>query len=422
MKKEKRNILVGLEIGISKTRALVVDFSYNQPKIIASIEKPSKVIAKKGMINDVSQCSLLVSNILAELKREIKLDFKKVRTNLNSNSVQLRNSRGKTGVSRADQEITEADLNKALENAEKINFDLNRTKLQTIVLEYFIDNIGGIKNPVGMNGYSLEVDVLVVDCFKPLVKNITKCIEEAGNYKVSQIVYNPLLPLCSVLSKNQKEIGALLLDLGASTTNMLVVEDDKIVTMKTFSIGGYHITKDIALSLKIPIEVAEKVKIHFGVAKSSLIPKKEKINLNEIDKNFQGEFDRKYLAKIIEARLEDIFELVNKELERVNRKAGLPGGVVLVGGGAKMPFMPEIAKDKLKLTSQIGFSVNFSSEPLWEDEERKILEDPAWVNAVGLVLFPCNGSEEDRDTILQENNDSIISKIINFFKGYIPLA
>ncbi len=389
MRDNKNNILVSLDLGTSKTRALAVELGKNlQPKIIKAIEKPSGTIIKKGVIVDMEDCSRLTNNILSEIERETKSNFKDVYVNLNGKEISLKKTKSSVSVARADGEITEDDVERVIAAAKKrIIPDGNRQVLHNIVLEYFIDDIGGIANPIGMNGIRLEAESLIVECFTPWYKNVFKCIEDISPYRVKEVVYNPLLPFFSVLSKNQKEIGTLVLDLGASTTNMIVVEDGKILTMKTIPIGGNSITKDIALSLKIPVELAEKVKIHYGTAKASSLPRKEIVSLSEIDQQFEESFDRKQLARIIEARLEDIFDLVNKELDLINRKAALPGGVVLVGGSSKMPLIPEFAREKLKLTSQIGFSANFSSEPLWEDEERKILEDPTWINAVGLIIW-----------------------------------
>ncbi len=423
MKEKKKNILVSLDLGANKIRALAIEISKNlQPKIIGALEKPSGTIIKKGIVVDMEDCSRLANNVLSDLEREIKSNFRDVFVNINGEAISLRTSRGVTAVARADQEISDDDIKRVIENASRINLPPNRQILHNIVLEYFIDGIGGIANPVGMNGIRLEAESLIVDCFTPWYLNIVRCIEGISSYKIKEIVYNPLLSSLAVLSKNQKEIGTLVLDLGASTTNMIVIEDGKIVTMKTLPIGGDSVTKDIALSLKIPMEAAEKVKIHFGVAKASSLPRKEIVSLNEIDQDLEEEFDRKQLARIIEARLEDIFDLVNKELEIVGKKAGLPGGVVLVGGGAKMPLMPELARDKLRLASQIGFSSNFSSEPLWEDEERKILEDPAWVNVVGLALWALN-NQEFLEQLEKHSFDKwgFFGRFIEWLRGFIPL-
>ena len=425
-KKKNKEIIVGLDLGTSTFRALgVILDEEGLPRIVGAVEKPAGGL-KKGIVTDMEECSLAVVNTLSELQRATKTEFKSVFVNINGEAVSLQTSRGITSVARADSEITYDDVLRALEGSKKINLPSNRTIIQALELEYFVDGIGGILDPIGMHGIRLEVESLIVDCFYPWLKNVTKCVEDLGGYKKEAVVYNPVLLGYSVLSKNQKDLGALVLDLGASTTNLLIFEDRKILMMKTLPIGGNNITNDLALALKIPVDKAEKIKIHFGSAKSSHISKKEKVNLSEVDDSLEGEVSRKYIAQIIEARLEDIFDSVYKELKSIEKFAKLPGGVVLVGGGAKMPLITDLAKDKLKLSSQVGLSANFSSEALWSDEERRVLEDPAWVVATGLVLWAIEqyekGGKIKLDTLRRKGFVGFVkSKIKEFFNSFLPL-
>jgi len=270
-----------------------------------------------------------------------------------------------------------------------------------------------------MNGIRLEVESLVVSCFNPWRKNLIKCVQELAGYRVVEMVYSPLLSSLSTLSKNQKELGVLVLDLGGETTNLAVVQENKLLTLKTIPLGGEHITNDIALALRIPTKIAKEVKIHYGSASSKNISKKETVNLNEFDPSLEEEISRKYLAQIIEARLEEIFDLVNQEIKKIGKQANLPGGVVLVGGGAKLPSILEFSRDYLKMTSQIGFASNFSPESLWSEKEREILEDPLWVNASGLVLWAINSGIKSGSTPLIES-ETLTNKIKKFFKSFIP--
>ena len=417
---KKEKVFVGLDLGTSSFRALGVSLDADfQPKILGAVEAPASGL-RKGIVVDMDDCSVSATNTLSDLQRIIKRSFKKIYTNINGESVSFQTSRGAIAVARADGEITRDDVFKVLKNSEKINLPSNRSIVHSIDLEYLVDGIDNINDPVGMNGIRLEVESLIIDCFTPWLRNIHKCVESLGNYKIEEVVYSPLLSSLATLSKNQKEIGTLVLDLGASTTGLIIFKEGKIITTKTLPLGGNNVTNDIAIALKIPVEIAEKLKTHFGLATPRGVSKKENINLNEVDQSLDGEVSRKYLAQIIEARMEEIFSLVSQELKKVNELGNLPGGVVLVGGGAKLSFVSDLAREKLKLSSQIGFSSNFSSESLWSEEEKKILEDPSWVGAVGLILWALDEQFGERKVIEKEESSFLVGKVRSFFRNFLP--
>jgi len=419
MKRKRENLIVAVDLGSTSAKAIAASLNKNfQPRILAACQIPSAGL-RRGVVTDLEECSLTIVNLLNELQGKINSPIKEIYLNFNGQDVNIHPSRGVTAVARADGEITQDDLLRALKNSQNINLPANRSVLHLIDLEYFVDGIGGIHDPKGMNGIRLEVESLVVSCFNPWRKNLIKCVQELAGYRVVEMVYSPLLSSLSTLSKNQKELGVLVLDLGGETTNLAVVQENKFLTLKTIPLGGEHITNDIALALRIPTKIAKEIKIHYGSASSKNISKKETINLNEFDPSLEEEISRKYLAQIIEARLEEIFDLVNQEIKKIGKQANLPGGVVLVGGGAKLPSILEFSRDYLKMTSQIGFASNFSSESLWSEKEREILEDPLWVNASGLVLWAINSGIKSGSTPLIEG-ETLANKIKRFFKSFIP--
>ncbi len=419
MRRKRENLIVAVDLGSASAKAIAASLNKNfQPRILAACQIPSAGL-RRGVVTDLEECSLSIVNLLNELQGKINSPIKEIYLNFNGQDVNIHPSRGVTAVARADGEITQDDLLRALKNSQNINLPANRSVLHLIDLEYFVDGIGGIHDPKGMNGIRLEVESLVVSCFNPWRKNLIKCVQELAGYRVVEMVYSPLLSSLSTLSKNQKELGVLVLDLGGETTNLAVVQENKLLTLKTIPLGGEHITNDIALALRIPTKIAKEVKIHYGSASSKNISKKETVNLNEFDPSLEEEISRKYLAQIIEARLEEIFDLVNQEIKKIGKQANLPGGVVLVGGGAKLPSILEFSRDYLKMTSQIGFASNFSPESLWSEKEREILEDPLWVNASGLVLWAINSGIKSGSTPLIES-ETLTNKIKKFFKSFIP--
>ena len=414
----KKIPIIALDLGTQNARAIAVSFDrkIGTPKILECLTFKTSGL-RKGIIVDLEEASMTIANLLSELQREIKIPFKKIYINITGEGISVKPSRGATAVARADNEITQSDIARAVESSRTIGFPMNRSLLHVVPVEFYVDGVGPIRDPVGMSGIRLEVESLLVDCFSPILKNITKAVEGLSGYEVEEVVYNPLLTLRSVLSKNQKELGVLLLDIGAGTTDILVVCEDKILLAKTLPIGGIHITNDIAVALKIPPEIAEVLKIHFGWAKAKEVSKKETIDLSEIDSKIEGIISKRFLAEIIQARLEEIFDLVLESLKEAKIEPKFPAGIVLVGGGAKIPAIVDLAKENLRMSAQIGRSINFSSESLWEEKEKEILNSPNYANLIGLTLWASEGQAKFKSF---KRKTGVLNKIKGIFKPFLP--
>lgn len=230
-----------------------------------------------------------------------------------------------------------------------------------------------------MNGVRLEVDALIIEGSTSYIKNLIKCVEQV-KIGVENIVLSSLAAARSTLSKRQKELGVALVDIGGGTTSVAVFEEDDLLLSAVIPVGGNHITNDIAIGLRTSIDVAEKVKLEFGNARPEEISKKEDIDLSALDPNEEGMVSRYHVAEIIEARLEEIFNLVNKELKSIGKEKLLPAGAVLTGGTAKLPGSVDLAKDILGLPAQTGFPV-----PLGGLVDR--VDEPSFATLVGLLIW-----------------------------------
>jgi cell division protein FtsA len=228
-----------------------------------------------------------------------------------------------------------------------------------------------------MNGVRLEVDTLIVEGQAQHLKNLRKCLA-LNKIEAEALVLDVLAGASAVLSKKQKELGVLVLDLGAGTTGMAVYEEGKLLDVQVLPVGSSHITYDIAIGLQTSPEIAEKIKIAYGNCMPEEISKKDVIDLSKIDESEEGVVNRKEMSKIIEARIDEIFELVNRELRKIGKERKLPSGVVLIGGGSKIPGIIDSAKNKLKLNVQIGYSQEI-------DGLIDKVDDPGFATAVGLI-------------------------------------
>jgi len=380
-----KNQILGLDVGSTLVKAVVAQRGNdNKLSLLFSLEKPSRGL-RKGVVVDMEEAAATVNDVLSEVKKFSKSAVRNIYLNIDGADVRSQTSRGIIAVSRASSEIHRDDFQRAVQASEAVHLPSNRMILHTITREFIVDGVGDIRDPLGMVGARLEVVSVVIDAFEPAVKNLMKCVELGGG-SISGLIFSPLASSIAVLTKNQKELGVLLVDIGYGTTGIAVYEENKLLYTSVFPVGAGHITNDLAVALKIPVEAAEKLKVSYGYALAKEVAGKENIDLKKIDINLKGSPSRKYIAEIIEARLTEICELINNELRLIGKSGRLPGGVVLAGGGAKLPGVSELFQDELKMSSQIGLSRRESFEdsvPGVAD----IIESPEYIAVLGLLLW-----------------------------------
>ncbi len=314
---------------------------------------------------------------------------------IGGNHITSQHSKGVIAVGRADGEVAEDDIERVINAAQAISIPPNKEILHIIPETYSLDDNKNIKDPLGMNGVRLEVDAMIVEGSTPFIKNLTKCFEQAG-IAISDIVLAPLAATKATLTKRQKELGVVLVDIGGGTTSVAVFEENDLLHTTILPVGGNHITNDIAIGLRTSIDVAERVKLEYGNALPREIGKREEINLAELDSNEEGIVSRYHVAEIIEARLEEILLLVNKELKMIGREKLLPAGVILTGGTAKLPGAVDLAKNILGLPAQTGFPMQLGG---LIDK----VDDPAFVTVIGLILWGLENDSSARGGMMLKN-------------------
>ncbi len=412
----KEEIIVGLDIGSSVVRVLVGQFSANdeKPHIIGVGIAPASGI-RRGVIVDVEEAVGSISTALEKAERVTGFPIESAYVSLGGSHISSQLSRGVIAVSRADGEIGEDDVSRVIEAAQAISLPSNREILHVIPKTFIVDDQEGIKDPIGMSGVRLEVEAHIIQGASSFIKNLTKCIYRAG-VDIDDLVLSPLAAAEAVLTKRQKELGVVLIDIGAGTTSLIAYEEGDLIHAKILPVGAEHITNDIAIGLRTSVDVAETVKLEYGTALPSTITEKEEINLAKIDKHEAQTVERQEIAEIVEARLSEIFSLVDKELRKVGKSGQLPAGVVLTGGGAKMPDIVDYAKEELRLPGQIGLP---SGIPVAVDK----IDDPAFATAVGLVLWGA-GTEVKAGRFkrgsLPFSVSDTVGKMKKWFKTFLP--
>lgn len=402
--------VLGLDVGSQTIRAVIAEPSLDAMRILSTISRPSRGI-RKGIVVDIDDASQAIGEVLQEARLFSRSSLRNVCVSMGAYDSHAQVSRGIVAVSRTNSEVYQDDIDRVIEASQAVHLDQNRMLLHTVVREFTVDGVADIRSPLGMVGSRLEVSSIVVDAFKHHVKDLTKCVEVHGG-SVSDLVFAPLASARSVLNKNQRDLGVVLIDLGALTTSIAVYEEDKLLHTAIFPVGASHITNDLAVALKIPVDVAEKVKLTHGFAVSREVPAKETIDLRTVDLSVSGAPLRRFVAEVIESRLQEIFDFVNGGLRSVQKAGRLPAGAVLVGGGAKLAGVAELARQELKLSTQIGLPV-LSDLEMSTRELSELVDAPEYATVLGLILW-------GRDGRLMRPPGDFVRRAVQILKNLLP--
>ena len=397
------NIICGLDIGSSKIKILVAKRKREgNLELVSKIKEDSDGV-RRGIVVDTEKVSERLKNLFLRISEEASQRISSVYVNLGGSHLFSTPSHGVVSVSRADQKISEEDLQRVLKEAQAISLSSNKEIFDVIPCQFIIDGERGIKEPLDLQGVRLEADVLALGGFSPYLKNLSQAVLSA-ELEILDMVPSPIAAAKAVLTERQKELGVALVDIGAGTTSLAVFEEGDLIHFSVLPMGSANITNDIAIGLKTDIEIAEKIKIEYGSAIFKGKNVRQKIDIGE---EAPLVFSQKFLVKIISDRVSEIFEEINKELKKISKEKLLPAGIVLTGGGAKLPKMAEMAKDQFHLPCRLGKPRGISG----------IDDDPSLSTVCGLVLL---GTDLEGKETGFEFGRGIGSKIKRFFKIFIP--
>ncbi|MFA5933655.1 MAG: cell division protein FtsA [Candidatus Paceibacterota bacterium] len=386
-----RNITIGIDVGTSTVRVVVAERVKDEqfPRIIGIGSAESRGL-RHGYITNMSEAVKSIQKAVAEAEKNSQIKIKRAFVSIGGISLSSETAAGVAIVSRGDHEVTKLDISKAIDGAEETLELSNKKIIQTVPISYRLDGKDIHGRPDGMQGTKLEVKTLFVTCLAQHLEDLIVAVSEAG-VDVINVIASPMAASLVTLTDKQKIAGCILANIGAETVSIATFENGNIISLQVFSIGGTEITKDIALGLKIPLEEAEGIKI------GSMI----------------SNYPKKKLDEIIEARLSDIFELIEKHLKKIGRSALLPAGIIITGGGSNLPLIEDLAKHSLKLPAKIGTAEYFAQSKIKP-------RDSSWFVALGLCISgidPQNGSEPGS---INESFKSFKRFIGNVVKQLLP--
>jgi cell division protein FtsA len=377
-------IITGLDIGSSTIRVVVGqvvpdDQGKQQLHITGAVAVPSQGV-HKGSVSSMEDAVSSISKALERAERMTGLALNSAWVSIAGHNIFVQESHGVIGVStHADAEIREEDVERVIEAARTVATPSNYEILHVVPKSFTVDGQHGIKDPVGMSGVRLEVDAVIIQTLSSQIKNLTKTVYRTG-LNIDDLVFTPLAASEAVLTPRQKELGVCVVDIGASTTSIVVFEEGDILHTAVLPVGGDHITNDIAIGLRTSLEVAERVKTEIGHAVPDDVERKGQFTLADFGSPEQDPIKPRFVSEIIEARVEELFESIDEELRKIDRSGMLPVGIVLTGATMHLPGVADLAKRVLRLPAVIGKPIGVSSVI---DE----VKDCAYCTAVGLTLW-----------------------------------
>ena len=418
--------ITGLDIGTDTIKILGVKKDSESGMEILFFDTIDSFGVQKGRVKDSNEVAKRVSELIERVERKHNCRVDNIFVNINGTKLQLVPSHALISVGRADQKVSSEDIERIYDEVKMINLQSNnKTILQVFPREWILDGEKEIRDPLGLQGVRLELDALLLSAFNSDIEGIIDSIE-AVDLEEDNIIPGLIADSNAVLTPNQKELGVALVNIGAGTSSVAVFEEGRLLNMVVFPVGSANITNDVAIGFKTEIEIAERIKKQYGSCLSKDAKKRIDFNLSLVDEEEEEEeedvfgkkrkiikkkpknvlsFSEKELSKIIEARVCEIFELVDKEIKKVSKQGLLPGGIVLTGGGSKLPGIVELAKKEFKLPCRIGYPKDFKG----------LEKDSSLSTVCGLIMNKMEHAESRTS-----NPSGIGKKVKRFFENFIP--
>jgi len=409
-----KGTIVGIDIGSTKIATVVGQLQEGIIDIIG-VGSANSLGVRKGMIVDLEETISSLSASLEEAERMSGVTINEAIVSVSGSHISSERARGVVAVSKADGEINELDVERVVDAARSVNTPPNREVIHSVPLGFTVDGQKGIKDPIGMTGVRLEVEANIITGSSSVLKNMTRGLNQAG-VNVLEYVFSPIATARAITSKEQREIGVLMLDIGSQTTNFAVIEEDQLLATGSIPLGSGHITNDLAIGLRTSIDIAEKIKINLGQAMPAAV-KQKTVSGKEYGYE-DGDIDPTLVADITEARLNEILVMVKDQLRKVNKDSLLPAGAIVTGGGSLQSGLLGLIRETLKLPAAKG---DIQSELSGMVDN---VSSPDYATSIGLVLWALEANKDmPRPWFNWHAPDSlrdVVNKTKDIFKNLLP--
>lgn len=373
------SLIVGLDIGTTRVSTVIGEINEDGILEILGIGTSPSFGLRRGVVVNIESTLKSVTAAIEDAEQMAGREVEDVYTGIAGGHIEGINSRGVVAVTGRGREITQLDVDRVLEAAKAVVIPMDREVLHVIPQEFIVDEQGGIKNPLDMIGVRLEAEVHIITGSVTSAQNLIKCVNRAG-FRVNGIVLESLAASRAVLTKDEKELGVLLIDLGGGTTDILVHYDGAPYFTSVIPVGGAQVTGDLSIMLKTPIDAADRIKIESGCCYQPLVEEHDPVIIPGVGGRPPLAVERRHICSIIQPRMAEIFGMVREKVEKKGFLKNLGGGVVLTGGGALMPGAVDLAQDVFGMAARVG-------RPGDHGGIRNEYQSPQFATAVGLVLY-----------------------------------
>ncbi|MEW5766177.1 MAG: cell division protein FtsA [bacterium] len=378
----KGDMIVGVDIGTTKICTVIGEIGEkNEVEIVGVGSAPSRGI-RKGVVIDLESTTHSIGQAVSEAELMAGVDVGSVYVGIAGGHIKGLNSHGVIAISSRRGDVTRSDVDRVIDAAKAVAIPPDREVIHILPQQYIIDSQNGIKDPIGLSGTRLEAEIYIVTGAVASAQNIVKAVNQA-EFVVDDIVLAPLAASQAVLDEDEKELGVVLVDIGGGTTDIIVFVEGSVRHTEVITLGGNYVTHDISMGLRTPVAEAERIKIAHGSCLASSISGEETLEVPSVGERKARTLPKQVLAEIIQPRMEEIFELVNREIRRTGYEKQITTGVVLTGGASQLGSTRELAERIFDLPVRIGIPRGIKGLV-------DIVATPQYATGVGLVLYGAN--------------------------------
>ncbi len=400
-------LIAGLDIGTTKICAVIAEIDDEDHVHILGVgQVPSRGL-RRGIVVNVAEATAAIGEAVEQAERAAQLPMQSAYVGVAGAHIAATPSRGVVAIGRG-RSITEDDVERALEAARAIAIPHNRDIIHALPRSFTVDDQEGVRDPVGMFAYRLEVDAQIITGASTSIQNLIRCVHAHG-IEIDDLVLQPLASGMAVLTNAEQEMGVALADIGGGTTDIAIFLDGALWHTVVLDVGGNHMTQDVAIGLRAPFQTAEELKIRYGHAIPERVAADEELSAALFGDGGMQSVSRRFLSEILQARAEEILEFVLREVKRSGYDGLLPAGVVLTGGVAQMAGLRELSRDVLQLPVRVGIPNGVSGAEL---------TDPAYATVIGLIHW---GLQQRRSRATRRAAASpLLDRILAWLRTLLP--
>ena len=406
-RQSEKNLIVGLDIGTSKIMAIVGDVGADGEINVLGIGSSTSRGLKRGVVVNIDSTIDAIQKAINDAEMMADCQIHSAYTSISGSHISSLNSHGVVAI--RNREVTQADIDRVIEAAKAVAMPADQQVLHILPQEFIIDGQTGIKEPLGMTGVRLEVKVHIVTASISATQNVAKCVRQCG-VEIADIVLSPLAASNAVLSDDEKELGVCVVDIGGGTTDIAIYTEGSITHSASIPVAGDQVTNDVAVALRVPAQLAEEIKVKNACTVIQTTNGKEMINIPGAGNRTTRSVPQKALAEVVEARYEEILELVNYQIQKSGLANSISAGIVLTGGAINLPGIVELTE------SILGKSVR-RGKPRNATGMTDAVENPGCATAMGLIVYGYQQSEQEYEGMMPGTHRNIWGRMRSWFQG-----